>query len=334
MFYSANISVIVPVYNVEKYIDRCIQSILTQTYSDYEIILIDDGSVDRSGDICDKYANSYAKIRVIHNETNQGLAEVRNIGIREAKGRYIQFVDSDDWIEPETLELCLNIMCDYDADIVCYRFCKEYEDKEAIIRKYDNATTRRVFKTNEALEYIFFPKYIDTVSCNKLIKKQLFSGVFYPKGKYHEDLFTTYKFVANANKIVCLQDELYHYYQNPKSIGHMKFSMDTYDIVKSVDECMDFIKKRIGHDSERLLVGSWFRKMFVINSMIKSNSIDINYIQSFREEMSILKVAKCKEIGIVRKFQMMILGISFKLYRWLYLFSKQNSMGGILVKND
>jgi len=327
------VSVIVPVYNVEKFLETCVNSIIDQTYSEIEILLIDDGSTDSSGEICDKYQNTDSRIRVIHQD-NQGLAEVRNVGIKEARGEYFLFVDSDDWIEPNTIERNLQIVNEYNADIVCFRFTKEYEHSGSVRNEGVPRGTVKIFDKKGALENLFYPKYVDTITCNKFVRKEMFQGIVYPKGKLHEDLFTTYKFVANASKVVCIDEELYHYYQNPDSIGHRSFSKDTYDIAIAVDESCKYIIDIIGGCTDKLLVGSWFRKLFIINSMINSRVYDHEYIMSLRREMKVSPILKSEDLGKSRKIQMALLYVNFGLYKTVYLLLKKLRFGKKLITND
>lgn len=327
------VSVVVPVYNVELYLEKCINSILKQTYSDFEILLIDDGSTDHSGELCDRFAVLDKRIRVIH-QKNEGLAEVRNIGIKNAKGSYILFVDSDDWIDQITIEKCLSIIEKYNADIVCFRFIKEYCDKTHKENKSYAGDDIKILNKKEALELLFYPKYVDTITCNKFVKREMFEGVIYPKGKLHEDLFTTYKFVANAETIVCISDELYHYYQNPQSIGHLYFSENTYDIAVAVDECRRFIIDVIGEDTKKLAVGAWFRKIFIVNSMINSDYYDYSYIKKLRDEMKLGDIIFSEELGKTRKIQMEILCLNFGTYKFVYKLLKRLRLGKGLIVND
>ena len=127
---------------------------------------------------------------------------------------------------------------------------------------------------------------------------------------------------------------IYHYYQNQMSIVHKRFSAETYDIEIAVNECKEYITKLLGRESDKLTVGSWFRKMFIINSMIGSNDIDKEYVRRYRNELDLLKIIKSKELGIVRRNQMALLKVSFLLYRCFYKASKSMNAGKIIIRND
>ena len=216
MNFMEKISVIVPVYQVEPYLDRCVQSICGQTYQNLEIILVDDGSPDRCGDMCDAYARKDSRIRVIHQE-NQGLSAARNAGLALATGDYIAFVDSDDWIDPIMFSLLHRISQTYGADIV-----------ECDVRSYTNSTIQVYGKCSgrllemtpaEALGAQLDFTYCKPMVWNKLYRRHCVDGVQFPVGKVHEDEFTTHKFYMAAEKIVYVDMALYNYERrNPGSI--------------------------------------------------------------------------------------------------------------------
>ena len=310
------IIVVVPVYNVERYVSKCIDSIIKQTYSNFELILIDDGSPDNSGKICDEYAKIDNRIRVIHQE-NKGLAEVRNVGIKESKGDFLQFVDSDDWIEPDTLEICINIADKYDADIVCFRAIKAYLDGREVHtsgKKYGI----RIMDMPEALSNVFFSKFVDVISWNKLIRTSLLHEITYPRGILYEDMFTTYKIIAKASKVACTDKELYHYLQNPQSIGHYEFSEKTYDLGRAAEECYSFSSKIEGADKNALLVGMWYWKIAVVNRMIRANSMNRSYMDSLRRDIRIGNVLSCTMLPMTKKSQLAIFKISPTVYRFIF----------------
>lgn len=315
------VSVVVPVYNVEKYLARCLDSIIAQTYKNLEIILIDDGSTDSGGKICDDYAARDSRIRVIHQE-NVGLAEVRNVGIREAKGEYLQFVDSDDWVEPELVETCYKLSQEYDADIVTFRGT----------RNYDNGTFRHapepvrphiIMSGTEALSMIMIPGYLNAASWNKFVKTSLYEGIEYPKGKLYEDLHTVYKYVAKARKVLCTSLELYHYFIRSASISNESFSARTYDLADAINNCYEFVIKRCGNDTTMrtdTIVGMYVRKMMFINHMVSSGrkSYDMEYIRKFQREMNPVLIMKCRHIKFEKKIQLLLLKYSISLYSFVF----------------
>ena len=204
------ISAIVPVYKVEKYLGRCVESLLAQTYENIEIILVDDGSPDTCPVMCDEYAKKHEKIRVIHQE-NKGLSGARNTGIDNAKGEYLAFVDSDDLWSPHFLESLYKALKENDADIAQCRW--EYMHGDELKEAYDADAKTVCFTGREMLANL----YIQTgayyvVAWNKLYKKELFENIRYPEGRIHEDEATTYKLFDLAKKCVFVDNALYGYY--------------------------------------------------------------------------------------------------------------------------
>lgn len=211
------ISVIVPVYNVEKYLERCLDSILRQTYTNLEILLIDDGSKDNSGNICDEYAKKDNRIKVIH-KPNGGISDVRNVGLETAKGEYIGFVDSDDYIADDMFETLYNLSENNSTDISIVSFYEMYNGKLIGVR--DDKSLMKMDK-EEALKELLIDTNIQSYMWNKLFKKELFEGLKFPLGKNFEDIATVLLIFERANNVVLLQDPKYYYLRRDDSIvGH------------------------------------------------------------------------------------------------------------------
>lgn len=319
----ALISVIIPVYNIEKYVAKCINSILVQTYTNLEILLIDDGSTDNSGKICDDYAKRDTRIRVIH-QVNQGLAEVRNVGIREAKGEYVQFVDGDDWIDPETIGTCYTLSQEYNADIVCFRYVHEYENGKQSYENNNYDHSPLLMNTSEALSAVLLPQYVDVSSWNKLIRKELFRGIEYPVGKTGEDGYTTYKFVAKAERILITSNVFYHYFKRDGSISRsITLSANSKNSSEYADQYFNFVmEKGILQNQKQMfnaLCGFWFRKICYANDMIKADCPDHEYISSLRRSIKLLVVLRCDLLNFKRKIQFLLFKFSQKLYKIAYM---------------
>lgn len=211
------ISVIVPVYNVEKYLERCLDSVLKQTYSNLEIILVDDGSKDNSGKICDEYAKKDNRIKVIHKE-NGGISDVRNVGLANATGDYIGFIDSDDYAAEDMFETLYNLIEDNSADISIVSFYEMYNGKLIGVR--DDKSLLKMNK-EQALQELLIDTNIQSYMWNKLFKKELFKDLKFPVGKNFEDIATVLLIFERANKVVLLQDPKYYYLRRDDSIvGH------------------------------------------------------------------------------------------------------------------
>lgn len=242
------ISVIVPVYNVETYLEKCITSIVKQTYCNLEIILVDDGSQDRCGEICDIWASKDKRIRVIHQE-NRGLSAARNVGIENSAGEYICFIDSDDYVEPEMLEQLLIAIKKKNAEIAVCNFTYEYEQ-----RYLDNGGTTykaedyqikedMLLSGREILILMDHGKYtFCEVAWNKLYRKALFSQLRYPLGKIHEDEFVFHRLIYPCSQIVCIPYVGYHYLQRSSSIIHG--GRKNQDIIEAfLDRCQFLLDK-------------------------------------------------------------------------------------------
>ncbi len=208
------ISVIVPIYKVESFLRKCINSILDQTYSNLEIILVDDGSPDKCGEICDRYAKQDSRIRVIH-KTNGGLSDARNAALDIATGEYIGFVDSDDWIAPDMYEYLLNGALKYQKDISMCEYYNVYKKDEIATRRYED----EIFDTKSAMEALFRLR-IGNYAWNKLFKRELWLDIRFPVGKNYEDVLTFYRILEKSNGIVALKEPKYFYLDNNSGIVH------------------------------------------------------------------------------------------------------------------
>ena len=233
------ISVIIPVYNVEKYLEKCIKSVISQEYKNLEIILVNDGSTDKSGEICDNYKLIDDRIKVMHKK-NGGLSDARNCGLDNARGEYIAFLDSDDWIDKKLYSSLYNIINKYDADIAICNFKKVYKENEEL----NNIHSEFIYSNVEVLENIL--SKIGTqmiVSWNKLYKREVLKNMRFPVGKIHEDEFLTPMILYKANRIVYTEKELIYYRQRENSIMGSGFTNRSIDILHALDIRSDFYLK-------------------------------------------------------------------------------------------
>lgn len=222
------VSIIIPIYKVESYLQRCVDSVLNQTYTNIEIILVDDGSPDKCPQICDNYAYSDRRIIVIHKK-NGGLSEARNTGLDICKGAYISFVDSDDWINEQYIEILLNTAIKENADICIGENIKTNGNLK--FKRKRNYT--KSFSSEEALLHLFKKNHTAfAISCGKIYKKSLFDSIRFPIGKFHEDEFTTYILYYNAKKIIYTSEILYYYYQRTGSIASTRHPWDVMDYLE------------------------------------------------------------------------------------------------------
>lgn len=238
---SPKISIIVPVYKVEKYIDKCIKSILNQTFRDFELILVNDGSPDKCGEICNNYLKIDNRIKVINKE-NGGLSSARNAGLNIARGEYIGFIDSDDYINKNMYEILYNEAIKNEADITICEFQNVYENSDEV---RDKLSAFKVFNYNniEALEQLYKEKSVQfVVSWNKLYKKGIFLDVKYDEGKIHEDEFIIHKLLYKSKKTIFIPVKLYYYLQRENSIMQSKFNKNNLDFIDALEQRMIFFK--------------------------------------------------------------------------------------------
>jgi glycosyltransferase involved in cell wall biosynthesis len=209
------ISLIIPVYNVEQYVSRCLESVLAQTYDHFECIIVNDGSTDSSGEICSRYAETDPRITIITKE-NGGLGSARNAGLDAARGILIAFVDSDDRIAPHYLETLLGNLLVNNADIsICGHFVESVND----IRPVRSDGTVKVLSQQEALGMILADRDINSFAWDKLCRRSLFDGIRYPVGRVYEDTATTFRLFYRAKKVVLMHIPLYYYVRRNTSLS-------------------------------------------------------------------------------------------------------------------
>ena len=280
------ISIIVPVYNVEEYLDRCIQSVLNQSYKNIEIILVDDGSTDKSLEICNKYKKE-TKIKVFHKK-NGGLSSARNFGMKKIKGKYIYFLDSDDYISINTIEILYNSLKNNNGDISCAKELFVYDSVTNLEANKDFGVIN--YTSENALESILYMNGISNSACNKLYKKELFNNIIFPEGKLYEDLGCIYKVIGKANKIVFNNVFLYNYYIRKGSITHSKFKTNEMDSIEFCLDIMEYIQKyypkiinsakyKIDIEAIMLLIkipyGKYKKEADILKKIIKNNNFGV-----------------------------------------------------------
>lgn len=232
------ITIIVPIYKVEDCLHRCVVSILNQTYKRLEIILVNDGSPDGCGKICDDYAMLDERVKVIHKK-NGGLSDARNTGIEIAQGEYISFVDSDDWIEDNYIEKLYQLLINTNSDISVCNFIRTSTEKVKINQSEEK---KHEYSNIEALEQLYDRFGVQMVTAwGKLYKRKLFEGIRFPVGRIHEDEFTTYKLIYNAKKIALTTAQLLYYWQREDSIIGSGFNIKhRLDIIDAFNERAEF----------------------------------------------------------------------------------------------
>lgn len=253
---NALVSVIIPVYNTERYLGECMQSVLCQSYSTLEVILVDDGSTDSCPYLCDEYEKKDCRVKVIHKQ-NGGLSSARNAGISIANGKFLTFVDSDDMIAPNMVETMVLLARKESAEIVKISMVRKYHFSECVSTDGDYS----VVSTSEVLRRIYTDPPQIISACGKLFHSRLFSDTAFPEGRYYEDEFTTPKLYNSASKIVFSESVLYYYMQrNNESI--MRSSLTK----KKIQDSLYVLKERI----------SFFEKIGS-KTLVKKSKIDYCY---------------------------------------------------------
>lgn len=229
------ITVIVPIYNAEEYLKRCIDSILSQTYEKLEIILVNDGSTDNSGEICDEYQLQDERIKVIH-KSNGGQSSARNRGIDIATGEYVAFVDSDDWIVDDIYEHSIKLIEKYNGDIVDFKV--EFTNGK-IKEEVDKKCSINIFEEKEILRNYLYKGQVENAPfspCRKLYKKALFDNIRFPEGKINEDIATNYKILTKCKKLISTDKVGYYYFQSDNSTTRNGLSSRDFDLLDACEE--------------------------------------------------------------------------------------------------
>lgn len=234
------ISIIIPVYNVEHYLDACMASILEQTYHNIDIILVDDGATDNSGKMCDYYAETDERVKVIHKQ-NGGLSDARNKGIAQAKGDYIMFIDSDDVVSQNLVEYLYKMMKDNSADITICDPVHCYPDKKIV---FEPETCMKIFDSEAAIVEMLYQKSFLVSAWGKLYRKEYFNDILFPYGMLFEDSAVMYKIFDKAKRIAYGNAKLYGYMHREGSITTTKFSKRDCDILTICDQLIGYMAHR------------------------------------------------------------------------------------------
>lgn len=259
------ISVIVPVYKVEAYLDRCVQSIVDQTYTNLEIILVDDGSPDRCPQMCDEWAKRDSRIHVIHKE-NGGLSDARNAGMQAASGTYIAFVDSDDWIGHAFVENLYTAAAENDCDVVgCAFQMTDQSDCEEIA---PDAKLLRIVNRDTAVGDLIDDR-IRQVVWNKLYKREIIQNIPFAKGKLHEDEFWSYQVLAQTNRYAEIDYIGYYYYQRAESIMGKSYSLKRLDALEAKENRQVYLQRHLPALADQGQINLFFSCMYYGQMVLK-----------------------------------------------------------------
>ena len=281
------VSVIVPIYKVEADLPNCVQSICNQTYTNLEIILVDDGSPDNCGQMCDEFAKNDTRIKVIH-KVNGGLSQARNAGMRIMTGEYVTFVDSDDILELNFVEEMLKLIYKYEAQIaVCMN---STYNKNAIVNKkiVEKETSEQCFDAVEATRNMLYQKGFDVAAWGKMYHKDTLQGISFPDGLIHEDIPTTYKALIRCQKVAFTTRELYCYQIREASIENQKFTIKKMDCIKTAQMMLEDISNNhpeLLKAAQSRYVAANFHILAQIKNDIPEKKMIINNIKQVRNEV-------------------------------------------------
>lgn len=234
------LSVIIPIYNVEPYLDRCMESIVNQTYKNLEIIMVDDGSPDNCPELCDQWQRRDNRIRVIHKK-NGGSSDARNMGLSIATGEYIAFVDSDDFVDLDMYRFMIDALERTGADIST---CGRYSYRNGEVSERHTSSKEVILTPIQAINELLRGGLIEEASWDKVYKRNLFNEIVFPVGEINEDLPIMPHLFERANKIVCTGKPFYYYCENPGSITHEAYSEKKRIVIKHIEEVSSFIENK------------------------------------------------------------------------------------------
>ena len=302
------ITVVVPVYNVEKYLSRCLESIINQSYQNLQIVLVDDGSQDSSGRICDEYESRDRRIQVIH-QPNSGLAGARNAGLAVAKGEYIGFVDSDDRISIDMFETLFEEIKKYDCDIsICGRYL---ETEDGNIIPFFDLTESIVMNNHDAIRKFLVSDHIDSAVWDKLYKINLFDEIEFPKCRYvSEDVPVIYKVLCRAQKIVHCGKPLYYYLVRSGSTSHSKYtdkSMGLYHYFKEVRDEVSVRYPDLKEESNFYYLKSLLYLFYLIQEGCPDNKVE----KMIRNEIKTNLSAICKNRYLKKSYKIFAFAAMF-----------------------
>ena len=283
------ISVIVPVYNVEQYLERCVDSIISQTYTNLEIILVNDGSTDNSGKLCDELAKKDERIRVIHKE-NGGLSDARNRGLDEAESDLVGFIDSDDYIDSDMYEVLLKNLNNTDADLsMCALYDVYNNTPEAQV------TNKETWKlsSEQAIKMVMEAKILSVTAVNKLYRKSLFTDLKFEVGKIAEDAFIMIKLLDKCEKIVATNEKKYYYVHRENSITTQKFSTKFLNVIEAYEQNSNIISEKYPKLKDVAQTRMNWAYFYVLDRLLLDDNYNdkelenklISYLKNYRKDI-------------------------------------------------
>lgn len=312
--YLVKVSIIVPVYNVEKYIDKCINSILNQTFEDFELILVDDGSTDKSGEICDKYKKQDKRIKVIH-KTNGGLSDARNVGIDNSLGEFITFIDSDDYVDEDIIEFLYDNLKKHHCDISICNAREIYTDYVVYQTKED---IEMVVSGKEAVRYELESKVLPGYSVAKLYEKnKIFKDIRFPIGKLYEDAFIIVKALDLGERVYISTKAKYNYIRRDGSITVSSFKTKDLNCIEAHQANYEYIMCKYPEFEKQGFFRVIWSKLFILDKILispeKDSEIAEKLIKSIKDVA--FKSMSNPYLSFKRKIGIILIFINRNLYR-------------------
>ncbi|SFD66849.1 Glycosyltransferase involved in cell wall bisynthesis [Lentibacillus persicus] len=313
----AEISIIVPVYNLERLLPRCVDSILAQTFTDFELILVNDGSSDGTGKLCNAYARADNRVKVVHKE-NGGVASARNAGLNIAKGRYIGFADNDDLLNQYMFEVLYDIAVAHSSDIVICNYVEVDEDASCDTKTYEDNYQVRHFDHIEALHQLYTANYITfVVPWNKLYKRYLFDNIRFEEGNINDDETVAHKLFYQSGKTTFVQTGLYYYIQRKGSLMHSPFKVNQLDAVYALKQREVFFRKKKERTLHQKALKHYMEKFFWYYFLAKSSSQETETaLKKLKRTFnrSLIHLLKSTEISGKQKIMCVVFSISPVLF--------------------
>lgn len=312
------ISVIVPVYNVRDYLEKCLLSICVQTYSNLEIILIDDGSSDGSGELCDLYAQRDKRIKVIH-QVNAGQSAARNRGLDIAQGEFLGFVDSDDWIESDMYDFLYRLLEENAADV---SICSHYIETEAKTRVRYSTGRLTCFSCEEAMRALVKDKRVRNYMWDKLYRRQLFDGIYFPENRVFEDIAVSYHVFYKAHRVVMQDCPKYHYLKREGSTTQSKlyYQEKEYMLFFTVYEQVKFVQEKNIWDKAAYCVHERGIHLIDHAMMLPYSSLVNTVINDVLAKMQEFDMVSWPQLGFVCMLKRYMIYYHLNVYRVVYRF--------------
>ncbi|MBR1865981.1 MAG: glycosyltransferase [Lachnospiraceae bacterium] len=312
------ISVIIPVYNVENYIEMCLESVIHQTYTNLQIILIDDGSSDRSGMICDRYQEKDPRIQVIH-QINSGVSNARNKGLTLVKGSYVTFCDADDWIEPDMYEYLYGLLQQSECNIASCGARKESTESKVVVRSSKDKVLH--MNKKEAIAAFHLRKDMNEWIVTKLFEKSVISGLLFDESlRVCEDYVFGCDAIEKSIGVVCGTEIKYHYIQRKSSVSNHGYTEEFEKGLTAMEKYIDKYMKQYPDKKKDILAKYMLENMGILTAMIKGNCIDRQRVRNVRKYIkdNLWTYVFTKGVSLYLKGSAIVICLNFELFAYIY----------------